>query len=486
VYPVPDFISKKRRAIKPLLVKFWQRNYGALWFPFEREQIRRFSEARVNEPVDISGYVKWITKGIFALFPTPFSNQTYLTCINHTEKDPPENEFVRISGFVKWEKLTRDKSLPPGARVFNGEKIVHVDYWKEETPNLEFPKFDYSFKDFKRNLFYRVEGLEPKIEDFVAFSAISSPSFYENLGGITLTLYDSTKAGLPKLVVKEIKRIIPSDLGNPFLVKTPYGQVKLNYKFIYKTEDADKPMPLLVRTLLEHRQKRLIPDYDEVSLSLFSRRRKPLTIEEPPCSRSDIPTVVPETTYINPSKPACVEFDALKYLMIQHMKTPTVVDYEKAILSISKWLEKAVEKYDLPPTQLGAYGFLDANYNARPTSIIRKSLAYARARNLREVNNEVILKIFKEYFEWNLNWVYEIWEDLLSPESVIPLSLRVEYRDIIRIISKYDDGEGVSLNTIVNELGEPVHKVFEKVQQMQYGKRPIIYEKRKGFYSLIL
>jgi len=480
---MPEFIAKKKRVIKPLLVKFWQRYYGPLWFPFEREQIKRFSAVRVNEPVDISGYVKCIRKGIFALFPTPFSNQTYLTCINHTEKDPPENAFIRISGVVKWEKLTRNRNLPAESRIFSGEKVVHVEYWKEEIPNIEFPKLNYDYKDFKRDLLYRIEGLEPKIEDFIAFSALSSPPLHESIGGVSLTLYDSTKTGLPKLVIREIKRVIPSDLGNPFVIRTSYGPIRLQYKFNYRTEDADKPLSNLARTLLMHREKQLIPNYDELSLSLFSKRSRPLTIEEPPCCRSDIPTVVPETTYINSSKPAYVEFDALKYLLWQHMKTPIVVDYEKSIPFIQECLEKTVEKYRLPSTQLGAYGFLDANYNARPTSIIRKSLAYARAQNLKKVNQEVIQKVFNEYFKWNLDWVYEVWEDLLSPERGISTLVKVEYREIMRVLRNYDNEGGIPVEIIAKELNESPYKVQEKLTEM--WNSGLVFEVKRGSYRLI-
>lgn len=69
-------------------IEFWNRDLGALWFPFEHKHIKEFSQVKPNHHVSISGYVKWINDKTFALIPTPFSNQTYLVCKNLTEKLP--------------------------------------------------------------------------------------------------------------------------------------------------------------------------------------------------------------------------------------------------------------------------------------------------------------------------------------------------------------------------------------------------------------
>jgi hypothetical protein len=41
--------------------------------------------------------------------------------------------------------------------------------------------------------------------------------FYQKVGGLNLTLYDSTKTGLPKKIVKNLSDFLPHDLGNSAL-----------------------------------------------------------------------------------------------------------------------------------------------------------------------------------------------------------------------------------------------------------------------------
>ncbi len=58
------------------------------------------------------------------------------------------------------------------------------------------------------------------MKEILAFAIISTPKFYENAGGINLTLYDSTKSGLPSKVTREIERTIPEDIGNLHTITT--------------------------------------------------------------------------------------------------------------------------------------------------------------------------------------------------------------------------------------------------------------------------
>ena len=45
---------------------------------------------------------------------------------------------------------------------------------------------------------------------------------------------------------------------------------------------------------------------------------------------------------------------------------------------------------------------------------MRESLSFARAQNIDKVTIDVVSKVFEDYFKWNFEYVYEIWEDLLS------------------------------------------------------------------------
>jgi hypothetical protein len=444
------FIETKRTECwKPPLVKFWKREVGALWLPFEKEELKEFSRVKPGEIVLINGYVKWISNDIFALIPTLLSDQIYLFCLNQTERRPSENSYVMVHGPVEWTQITRTQH---DSTLFHGDMIIRVYDWKYAVPKFTLPKLSFDYQDFKNDLTYRIEGLEPQIEDFLAFNALSTPAFFENLGGVHLTLYDSTKMGLPRLLVNELRRVIPPDIGQLHTIATPFGKFGLRYKYAHVTAGADEPLTKKLEIFLTKRTRDFITQYDELSLSLHSSRQKPKTIQDPPCGFSDIPTVVPETTSINHGKSAYPDFNSFKYMIIQHMRTPVIEDYNGALVDVANYLENLTAQYGLDATHLTQYGFLNANYNARPTSIIRQCFAYARANNIDVVKSEDVRKVMQDYFDWNFRYVYEIWEDLLAGQK-IPLSLRVEYRDILRIMrSNYETGKpGVSLETIKAE-----------------------------------
>jgi hypothetical protein len=462
-------------------IQFWKRELGALWNPFERERILEFSGIKSNEQVNLSGYVKWVRTKVFVLVPTLFSNQTHILCLNHTDRRPPENAFITISGLSRRYGLRKKNDY---SRVFRGDIIVEVYDWKVSKPDFKIPKDETKYEDFKRNLTCRIEGLEPIQKDFLAFTIISTPSIIGQSGGINATLYDSTKSGIPKKVIKEVQLAIPKDMEKICTVKTPLGKFGLRYEYNYSIGDADKPLSNIEQKFLTHN----VLGFKEASLSLFSKSDRPLSIEDPPCSLSDIPTVTPETTQIVHDKPYIDQFDALRYLTTSHFKIPIIQDFDDSISTIVTGLERLNDSWDLPPKQIAKYGFLDANYNARPLSVLRQCLAYARAKNVEIITAEWVNQVFDEYFVWNFEYVNEIWEDLLTrplvDDKTMMASLRVKYREIIRIIRKnYSSKEiGVSKETILKEIEEPPLKVNELLNDCK--RDGVIYEPRSGFYKL--
>jgi len=474
------FVERIKRS-KPRMIKFWRRELGALWLPFEKEKIIEFSKIKPNENVVIRGYVKWVSDGIFALIPTLFSNQIFLNCLNLTERRPNENSYVEICGKARWTDLkkTGSKSV-----LFKGEKLVEVYDWRYIEPEITFPKINFDYKDFKEDLTYRIEGLEPKIVDFLAFTALSTPSFYDNVGGVNLTLYDSTTQGLPRFIVREMRRVIPPDIQELCTVRTPFGRFGLRYKYAYFAANADKPIANRIDPFLTKRIRSFIKEYEEVSLGLHSDRKKPLTIEDPPCSLSDIPTVVPEITTINTKKYADPEFESFKYMILKHMKAPVIENYGKTIIQVVNGLEKLKDDYGLNSIHLSK-GFLNANYHARPTSIIREALAYARANDINVVKPSLIKNILEDYFKWNLDYVYGIWEDLIKKPG-IPLSSRVKYRPILRIMRKYEGTEpsGVSLEKIKLEAKTKPFNTEMLIKEML--RDGLIYEPLPQHFKLAL
>lgn len=461
-------------------IDFWKRELGAFWLPFERQKIVEYSKVKSNERISISGYVKWISNSSFALVPTLFSNQIYLLCSNNTGRRPRENSYISISGTTRWSGL---KSSQAYSTLYDGTLLVEVDGWKDSKPDFNIPKEEFGFDDFRRNLTSRIEGLEPKIVDFLAFTAISTPTLRARPGGVNITLYDSTESGLPRHVIRELQRGIPKGMGKLCTIDTRLGKFGMRYKYTYFTEDADKPLSKVAQAFLTHEAS----IFSEASLSLFSKKDRPLTIEDPPCSLSDIPTVVPEETTILRERPRIDQFDALKYIITSHMKTPILQNFEKSSTMIVNSLEKLTDSWGLDPDHLTSYGFLNANYYARPASVLRESLAYARAQNIGTIDVSLVSKTFEEYFKWNFKYVYEIWEDLLENpvfgEKTL-LSLRVKYRDIIRAIRKNQstDKPGVSREVLLGEVKKSnVHTDALVVDCVRDG---VIYEPVKGFYKL--
>jgi hypothetical protein len=333
-------------------------------------------------------------------------------------------------------------------------------------------------------LTYRINGLEPNIEDFLAFTAVSTPTFYENVGGINVTLYDSTKTDISRRVVNELKRAIPPDISKLHTVETPYGKLGIRYKYAFLDANAEKKLSKTMHTFLANKTTQHITHLEEASLSLYSTEDKPRTIEDPPCSLSDIPTVLPEETSVD-GRAVDPEFDSFKYMLITQMKTPTIQDYSDSMVSIVNNLEKLREKWGLDPRHIAQYGFLNANYNARPTSILRKALAYGRIYNKSRIKPEDVSRVFKEYFEWNFKYLNEIWMDLLKPGRKILPSLRVKYRDIIRIITNNESSKApeVSLETIIAESELPSAETIKLLNDCR--ERGVIYESPKGFYRLV-
>ncbi len=337
-------------------LKLWQRESGALWLPFEKERIKEYSSIKANEKTSVSGYVKWIGNGVFALVPTLFSNQTFVVCANFTDLNPVENAYITVSGLAKFDRI---RKISETSRRFSGDLVVEVYDWINAKPSFKPPKLNLSYKDFKLGLTSRVEALEPQIRDFLAFSAISSPAFLENVGGINLTLYDSTKSGLPLKVVRELKKIIPQDMGKINKVETRFGQFALRYKFDFVSEDADKPLARITENILEHRSSGLLGQDIEISMSMFSKEKQARSpFEDPACSLSDVPTVIPEDTSINRSKSVIDQFDAFKFMIVTHAKAPIIEDLQISQEKIVSELEKLVDSYGLDPTHLTKHGFL--------------------------------------------------------------------------------------------------------------------------------
>ena len=71
-----------------------------------------------------------------------------------------------------------------------------------------------------------------------------------------------------------------------------------------------------------------------------------------------------------------------------------------------------------------------------------------------------------DYFEWNLEYVYQIWEDLFRKKPS-HLPDKTEYGKIRRIIRKNDQGDGVSEDIIIQEAGMKPQKTIKLIDEMR-------------------
>lgn len=451
-------------------MEFWNRDVGAQWLPFERKRIEQFSQVKPNQNVSLSGSVKQINDRTFALVPTRFSNQTYLICKNLTERLPDENLPVRIEGHSKRVGLTQAKR---GSTFFEGDLVIDVMNWQEEKPIIRHTDLyeyfglseDYSLKDFKREALYSIEDLDPEIGEFLVFAMLGTSSFERSMGGINLTLYDASKSGMSRSVLGRLRRLIPPDMGQRHVVKTRFGAFSLQYDYGFFIANADMAkLTPEARHLLENRTRSSFK-FRQASLSLHSKQKGPTSFSDKPCTLSDIPTCIPETTEVHKIS-FHPDYDSFKFMLIHHMHQPQIPNPRQTLASLSKKMEKLVEDYDYDRIQLTQHGYLNANIHARPTSIFRQSLAHIRAHEIDKITPAEMLKGL-DYFEWNLRYVSEIWEDKFKlRKKPIRSRDKVEYGKIRRIIRRYDQGNGVSEKVIVEEAGMRPQKTMQLIHEM--------------------
>lgn len=200
-----------------------------------------------------------------------------------------------------------------------------------------------------------------------------------------------------------------------------------------------------------------------------------------------MPTVIPEDTSINRSRSVIDQFDALKFMIVNHMKAPIIEDLQISQGTIANSLERLVDSYGLDSAHLTKHGFLNASYNSRTSSILRECLAYSRANDITIANPEVLSKVFDDFFKWNFEYPYDIWADLLAnpisgKENLA--SLNVKYRDIIRIIRKYHSTRDYGAKK-VDIIKEAKTKPFETEQLiLNCLNEGIIYQPMHEVYRL--
>ena len=481
-------MMKLLEPAKRFRLRYWDRTFGPEFPPFELSAIKEFYEAaRIARP-SLSGFVKRLGRKHFALLPTLYSTQIHLVCT--CPKDmrlPPENAYIHLEGERRWrtrERIDRrDKT--------QGEKEVIVEKWDLSSPEwLKAVKPNMSFDEFKDNIFANVFNLEPSLRNFVGYLITSSPSFEEFLGGLNLSIYSESRNTPARSLVSQIRKQIPRDIGKPYRVNTVFGDFSLRYKHIWTRVDADRSLSKKVTGIMTDRTARTIP-FDEVCLSLASAKTKPLTLDEPPCTLSDLPIVVnPEVEVIK--KDLDPNLEVFRYMQIQHYTNPIVEDMEETVSSrVCDRLIKLQTSYEVPPHLLGRFNFLDASYRGKPQSILRLALAEARTQNKNSVSTEGIshaVQAFAENFDNN----YEAWRELFTEEArsvraKIMYHLSPDERRIVKTIERLRSSREkcVSINEIAADLPDLERYVLEQLIDDLYTKRRLLIERSSQCYDVI-
>ncbi len=480
-----DFIEPAK-PFKPFSLSFWERQYGSEIPSFEFNRIKEFYNIKKMKRANISGYVKKLSSKRFLLLPT-LHNPTYLLCsCAEGVNVPPENSYINVEGQTRWAQL---KLTPDGSCGNDSDKEILVEQWGIDTPDWKNKiKPNMDFKEFKEEVFTGFSNIEPLVQNFIASQIVGCPKYDGFFGGLNLCLYDSTQKAVATTLAKEIRRIVPRDIGKPHTIKTPFGNVPLRCNYNLVTIDAETKLPSKVKSAMEKRTANI--GYDELSLYFGSKKNLPKTLEEPPFQLSDFPTTLNEEVEHH-KKRADPNLDAFKYMQIQHFIAPIITDTSDMIGKIQETLVKLPERYDVSPQLLARFKVLDASYYGKPQSVIRLALTNARTENLEKINDNNIkdaLQMFEENFDYN----FELWRDIFSEESLgagtdILLKLSPDERKILRIIDKLQGTKEkcVSINEISAGIPGLKKEMLEELLDQLSLKRRLIIEKRHQCYTLI-
>lgn len=228
---------------------------------------------------------------------------------------------------------------------------------------------------------------------------------------------------------------------------------------------------------------------NEISISMGSRKSTPISLEEPPCTLSDFPTILNEETDIRRYR-SDPSLEAFKFIRIQHLRTPIVDNSQEVTSRVFDNLIKLQKSYDLPPEMIGRFKILDASYYGKPQSVLRLALANARSKNSAKVtiNN---LNFALEKFNKNFDNNFETWRDLfteagIDPRAKIMLKLSPDERNVVRAIEKLQNRDGcVTVGEISSELSTLKKHTLEQLLEDLTTRRGVLIRKLPDCYRVI-
>jgi hypothetical protein len=443
--PKPDPKSIVWASFRPIRPAFRERQYGSEFNKWELALLKEFSCAKASRNPIISGSVVYdsaLGRGRFLLIPAAHLPQDYVICECASGVPAPANlSYVTIAG----------------------RKKVFYGYWEIIVDNISFEKMkqpvkpEIDFRDFQDQLFLQWGGISSPLRELLAFEFVSSPPLpdFGQVGGLNVTLYDGTSKGESKKLLKYFRDMIPLDIalgksGNLAIRELAAEQPLSPFSWRFKSFDADKPLSQHLSVFLDSRRSKR---FSEISIGLGSRRNQPKSLYEPPLTKVDQPTLLPDNAEM-----LKMSFDppleVTKYIITMQMMFPTVgkrrADLDETLELASKKIVDIGEKYQLPQA-VKRHGLFDPNYYGKPQSILRLALASARSQAKQTMNNEWIMKVFDEIYLKNVVTIMDAWEDIMTSKGVELVSLDEFDRQVLKFITEKESTDyGVGFS-VLNE-----------------------------------
>lgn len=433
-------------SFKPIRPAFRERQYGSEFNQWELMILKEFSYAKKSANPTITGSVVFdsrLGKSHFLLLPAAHLPQDYVIC-----ECPPGLPVPANLSYV----------------TITGRRSVFYDHWEIIVDDISYEKMKISikpeidFKDFQDQLFLQWGGIDSPLRELLAFEFVSSPPLLDlgQVGGLNLTLYDGTTTGESKKLLKYFKNMLPLDIalgksGSLALPELSTNQKLSPFSWRFRCFDADKPLNQHLTFFLDNRRSKR---FSEISVGLGSKRNQPKSIYDPPLTKVDQPTLLPDSAEM-----LAMHFDppleVTKYIITMQMLFPTIgktqTDLEKTLEYASQKIVNLAEKYDMPQT-VRRYGLFDPSYYGKPQSILRLALASARSQGKQTTDDKWAMKVFDDFYLKNMETIMETWEEVMTSKGVELVSLKEEFdRQVLKFITEREGKEAGVGFPILNE-----------------------------------
>ena len=462
-YDIPSYQYAKTR--------FFEREHGIEFTKFELEQMKKFSESRKQDRVEISGYVVWSRPSYFLLIPTSTTTNGSIICkVEDGLSYPDLNQYSTIRGSWQYD-IIRNKTIKV---LF----VTDIDKTKHDFGKI---KPDISPKDFIDILFEKWRNIRGTTKALIAQDFVSSPtSTAERTGGFTLTLASYSKSNALSMFLGDLNRFIPKDFtkNKSLSFKIPELGTTANLpKFGWDDNVANvEKIPKNIDTKLD----RIPKSMDECSITLLQKTMGPFNFDARGLVKSDYPIILEEHVERNRVS-YDVDPEIYKFILTTRLSSPTVsLDiFNEGIEKNRKALSKISETFESFSERTGNNQFLDLGHKGKPLSIHNLALSFGRSNSLDSITLDSIEKASKVYRKniENVMEVQEMWGYDEIPASAV---LSIEQRRVWKYLR---DNSNRSENDVAENMKLPL-KEIQKIIRSLLSKSAII-ESEFGKYTAV-